>query len=144
MSNLIPFSISEFCITGEDVPLSVADKILEFHITPILPFRLREKVPVWASQKAGYRPPFYEKSKGRSGKSQHCFLKSSKGAVDWTTKPTHLLKLLEFLKDETSYTRICYYPNNGFVHCDYKHPERGRRYFECDSPTSQWQFKEDL
>lgn len=139
----IPFNISEFVITGHTIPNVVADKLLKHHIEPLVPIRHKMNTPITASKHSGYRPPWYEKQMKRSGTSQHCFV--GKGAVDWTCEPSKLLELLEELKSNTRYIRVCYYPNNGFIHCDYKPTHDGKRhYYECKSPTDAWEFKGEL
>lgn len=111
------FKIAEFCIAGDSLPIAIADKLLEYHINPILPIRARLGFPIWPSKKSGYRSRKYEVSMGRTGTSQHCF--DNKGAVDWTCRPDRLLILLNELAS-LPYTRICYYPEKKFIHCDYK------------------------
>jgi hypothetical protein len=139
----IPFKISEFVITGHSIPTVVADKILKYHITPMVPIRHRLATPITASKNSGYRPDWYEKKMKRSGKSQHCFIE--KGAVDWTCSKERIEDLLKELKTNSPYTRVSYYPNNGFIHCDYKPtPDGKRHYYECDSPTSKWVFKNHI
>lgn len=140
----LPFLISEFCITGTDIPIEIADKILKYHIKPIVPIREELNAPMWPSDNSAYRPVFWEESRNRSGKSQHCFI--GKGAVDWTTNPDKLLELLELLKKHSPYLRICYYPNDGFIHCDYKDVTgRGdRRFYTAESQTSKWKFIKTL
>lgn len=128
------FNVSELCITPKDVPLKVADKILKYHIEPMNEIRKMLGKPIFASQSSGYRPEWYEKQRGRSGNSQHCF--KAKGAIDWTAYDIH--KLLELLMEETEYSRICLYENNRFVHCDYKNEDDGRFFYTCQSPTSHW------
>lgn len=120
------FLLSEFCITDDDVPLEVADKLLRYHILPMLPVRERLGFPIWASQRSGYRPYEYEIAKGRSGNSEHCF--RGKGSIDWTCHRENLEKLYNALL-ELPYERICLYPNNGFIHADYKPSET--RLFIC-------------
>lgn len=142
MNNHIPFSISEFCISPEAIPQEIADKILRYHIGPMLGIRSELNFPIWPSEKSGYRSPAYEKKRGRSGNSQHCF--EEKGAVDWTCAPENLPKLLKALKENSVYQRVCYYPNDGFIHCDYRVITGYRRYYECESPSSQWEYKYDL
>lgn len=125
--NRIPFRTDEFCITDDPIPQEIATKIWVHHIIPMLPIRERLGFQIWPSQRSGYRPYEYEKAHGRSGNSEHCF--RGDGAVDWTCHAENLPKLLEELK-VSGYMRVCYYQNNGFVHCDYKGSER--LYFECD------------
>ena len=129
------FSISEFCIRSGDVPIEIADKILNYHILPLQEIRDRIDQPIVVSMKAGYRPLDYEINKGRLGNSQHCF--KGKGAVDLRYTP----QLLDELKENSPYKRVCYYPNNGFVHVDYNSNEDGTQYFECESPKGKWEFK---
>lgn len=136
------FTISEICILKDPVPQDVADKLLKYHIMPMNAVREMLGKPITASQKAGYRPKHYEIQRGRSGNSQHCFEGTSLGAVDWTCSDPEAL--LALILAHTDYKRVCYYPNNGFIHCDYK--ETGidkaghKRYFECQSPISSWEF----
>lgn len=133
------FTIDEFCIEDKPIPVSVADKLLKYHILPMQLVRDVMQIPIWASKKSGYRSEEYEKSKGRSGNSQHCF--KGKGAVDWTTATDFIPELIENIMKYTNYTRVTYYPNNNFIHCDFKPIEGKRQYFECASPTSKWVFK---
>lgn len=137
------FSIKEFCITGERPPVEVAEMIVKHHIDVLNPLREELGAPIIVSQKAGYRPRAYELSKGRSGNSQHTFEDAdgnvTKGAVDLTS--AKLRPLLDLLIEKSSYSRICFYPNNGFIHCDHKPTSNGtRQYFNCSSPAGKWQF----
>lgn len=141
------FSIKEFCITGERPPLDVAESIIANHINVLNPIREELGASIIVSQKAGYRPKDYEISKGRRGTSQHTFKDKegnvTGGAADLTSPK--LIELITLLKANSSYSRICYYPNNGFIHCDHKPTPNGvRQYFECDSPSSKWRFKKHL
>jgi len=124
-------TLKEFLITQpKTVALEIADKIYQFHIFPMQ--KVREELGVWitASLNSGWRPNWYEKSKGRSGNSQHTYedewVKGS-GAVDWTCAdfPRNKDRLLELIIKHTTYTRIAIY--NGFIHCDYKNTESNRR-----------------
>lgn len=135
------FKISELCIIDGDIPLEIANKLLTHHIWPMNAVRHELGSSITASQRSGYRPKEYEEDRNRSGNSQHCFI--DEGAVDWATSGD-IKKMIELIMKVTDYTRICYYPNNGFVHCDYAHADRGRRYFRCASPTSAWQFVADV
>ena len=128
-------TVSELSIVNTDIPLAVADKLIKYHISPMTFVRESLGDPITASQRSGYRPKWYEINKGRSGNSQHTF--EDKGAVDWTTTGD-MKKLLQLIIDFTTYTRICYYPNNRFIHCDYKNPVERWEYV-CKSPTSKWE-----
>lgn len=132
----IYFSISELCINPKDIPLKVADKLLKYHIQPMNELRKELGSPVWASQSSGYRPEWYEKARGRSGNSQHCF--HGKGAIDWTAY--RISDLLKLLLDKSPYTRICLYENNRFIHCDYRREADDRAFYTCESPTSKWKL----
>ncbi len=129
------FTISEYNKTGEPIPEEVADKILLHHISPMNAVREDLGAPVRVSLNSGYRPRSYELKMGRSGKSQHCFI--GYGAADYTAD--NIEGLLRLIIKKTAYTRICYYPNNKFIHCDYKVVGE-RQYFEAENPTSRWDF----
>jgi len=129
------FSVNELCITDEAIPQDIADKLLKHHIWPMNVVRERLGEPIYASSNSGYRPESYERSKGRSGNSQHCFKGS--GAVDWTA--VDIDTLLGLILTNTEYTRVAYYPDAKFIHCDYKYlGEKGKQYFE--SADSKWKF----
>ena len=133
--NELYFSISELCIVSKEIPQHVANKLLRYHIWPMQEIRKELDMPVYASQASGYRPEWYEKARGRSGNSQHCF--KGKGAVDWSSYDMD--GLLKLLLDKSEYTRICLYENNRFIHCDYKRDD-GRWFYTCESPTSKWKL----
>jgi len=138
MSLKINFKISEFNISGRPIPETIADKILEYHIAPIQPLREEMDIPMWPSDKSGYRSPSWEKKKGRNGKSQHTF--KEKGAVDWTCED-FLKNKEDFLKGiikYTDYTRIAIYDT--FLHCDYKETSSGKRQIFKSTPDSKWTF----
>ena len=117
------FKIKDFCITGDKVPIIVADKIMNNFIVPLS--KLRSEIinfPVFVSQNSGYRPYLYEKKRGRSGKSEHVF--KGEGAADLTCyEPSQVKELYEILLKHSDFTRVCYYPNSNFVHADYKTSE---------------------
>jgi len=109
--------ISDFNISGKDIPQDVADKILDFHLRPLERVQECVSFKISVSLKSGYRPRWWELNKGRSGNSQHCFY--GKGATDVTCDDfkTNKDALLEALISETEYTRICEYET--FYHVDY-------------------------
>jgi uncharacterized protein YcbK (DUF882 family) len=109
--------IPDLCIENCLPKKTIQDKINKYHIDVITPISEELGFSVWASEKSGYRSPKYEKLKGRSGYSQHCF--NGKGAVDWTCDKQNLVKLLMALV-KSDYMRVCLYPDHGFIHCDYK------------------------
>lgn len=136
---IINFTISEFNISDEDIPQDIADKILKWHISPMMDVRKELNIPMWASQDSGYRPVQWELDHGRSGRSQHCF--KGKGAVDWTCRnfKTNKAKFLKSIINYTDYSRIAIYDN--FIHCDYKQTSSGRRELYISGANSIWEFK---
>ena len=123
---MIHFKAHEFVkLSGHsvDIPISigVADKIKDL-IFELNPVRKRVGKPVVIT--SSYRPSWWEHYKGRSGNSEHTF--EGRGAVDVTC--LDLSRLLTELQ-HTDFTRICVYPDMSFIHCDYKFPERGQRFF---------------
>jgi len=67
------YKISDFNISGMDVPELIADKILNHHIIPMSYVQARTPFHVYPSQKSGFRPYVWEIARGRSGTSQHTF-----------------------------------------------------------------------
>jgi hypothetical protein len=120
----LDFTISELCITTEPLRLEVADKLLK-HIEIIQPIRDLIGMPIWASEKSGYRPVWYELQRNRSGNSEHTFKRN--GAIDWTCRD---MKYLVRLLKESKYKRVCYYPNHHFAHCDFK--AFNKSYYICE------------
>lgn len=133
------FTISEFNISGQDIPETVCDKILTWHIVPMQRVRDKFNDSIWPSLESGYRSKQWELSHGRSGHSQHCF--EGKGAVDWTCQKFSKNKdrLLKLIIEETDYTRIAVYKE--FIHCDYKTTISMRRELYDSDSTSHWKFK---
>ncbi|WP_421809073.1 hypothetical protein [Flagellimonas sp.] len=109
--------ISDFNISGKDIPQDVADKILDFHLRPLERVQECVSFKISVSQKSGYRPRWWELNKGRSGNSQHCFY--GKGATDVTCDDfkDNFNEFLGALIDNTDYTRFAIY--DSFIHCDY-------------------------
>jgi len=138
----IPFTISEFNISGRPIPETVADKILKYHIAPMQKVRNKLGKSVTPSLKSGYRSPSWEKSKGRSGTSQHTF--KGKGAVDWTCEDFEHNKneLLRLIMLHTQYTRMAIY--DSFIHCDYKPTPTGKRHLFKSGADSKWEFLREV
>lgn len=132
------FELSEFVITGETIPVDVANKIIHYHMLPLNDVRAHLGRAIWPSQNSCYRPVSWEKKRGRSGRSQHCFL--GKGAVDLTWSGD-IDELLHALIEFTDYTRMAIYYDNRrpFIHCDYKSDD-GKRYIFKSTPNSKWTF----
>lgn len=125
------FTISEFIIdkSSTKVDICVADKILKHHIAIIQPIRTKLGCSIIVSKNSGYRRVEWELARRRSGLSQHCFLSNSLGAADYSCNENKIEELWEELK-KSKYKRVCYYPENGFIHCDHKGLEKIN--FECN------------
>lgn len=110
------FTIRELCIDpNRKPPQDVVNKLKEHHINPMNIVRECLGVPVWASQRSGWRPYEWEIARGRSGNSHHVF--KELGAIDWTS--SNLKNLFNAILKHTPYTRIAVYPDANFIHCDY-------------------------
>ena len=133
------FKVSDFNISGEPIPEDIADKILQLHILPAQAVREDLGIPVWPSMKSGYRSASWEKSRGRNGRSQHCF--EEKGATDYTCKnfKSNSDLLLESLIENTEYTRFAVYST--FIHADYKLTASGQREVFSSDHQSHWKFE---
>lgn len=106
------FTRSEFYKNFETPPDEILEKI-DSHIIELNPIRLRQNEAITIT--SGYRPREHELLKGRSGNSQHTF--HHRGACDLVANS--LLTLLDNLVKHSSYSRICYYPKDGFIHVDW-------------------------
>lgn len=141
------FTLDEFNLTGAEIPARIQKAIEQHHIAVMNPVRDELGAAITISKKSGYRPEAYERSKKRSGNSSHTFkiqLKDpeGKGAADYTADDIE--KLLELMISKTPFSRICYYPNNKFIHADYCFENRGRRLFHAASPSAEWKFIKHL
>ena len=135
---ILNFNLSEFNISGEDIPEDVADKLLHKHILPMQGIRNVMRIRIWASKKSGYRSKKWELAHGRSGESQHTF--QGNGAVDWTCEDFQNNKeqLKKCLILYSKYTRIAEYA--GFFHSDYKPTKSGKRELYISDAQSNWKF----
>jgi hypothetical protein len=133
------FEFREFCITDDPISHEVANKIMRYHLLPMQAVRNHMKIPIIVSRRSGYRPVWYEEMKGRSGNSQHTF--SGKGAADYTMSG-NWKEFLLYIAWLTDYTRVCYYPNNNFVHCDYA--ALTPTFFTAQSPAGSWKWHGEL
>ncbi len=132
------FTTSEFLIEHRPrVHVKIADKIWKNHILPMGIIRDLLGAPIMVSSNSGYRSEQYEKSKGRSGNSEHTF--KGKGAADYTAED--LDKLEGLLIECSPYTRIARYET--FIHCDYKAND-GYKYIYSSDSASQWKLEEKI
>lgn len=119
--------IESYDIAGKGLPSKVETLVLVAHMSPLLLVEkyIQDKygcdIEVSISLKSSYRSPEWEKSKGRSGYSEHTF--NFLGASDITCKnfKENYPILLEALIAVTYYTRLAVY--NGFIHGDYKNAQ---------------------
>lgn len=113
---------SDFNITGQSIPQSVVDKIVEYHLIDLWEVEAAVPFDIFVSKNSGYRPKWYEQEMGRLGNSQHTF--SGKGAVDLSCHDfiNNKDRLLAALVTYSKYTRIADYGT--FFHCDFKTKER--------------------
>lgn len=79
---------------------------------------------IYVSLKSSWRPKWWERMKGRSGRSEHAY--GFLGATDITCDDfkNNWQILLKYLIKHTDYTRLAVYHKSGFIHGDYKN--------ECD------------
>ena len=131
------FKVEEFLITGETPNKDIVDKI-QVHIDNMNKVREIYGSPIKVSGRSGYRPVWYERSKGRSGNSQHTY--KGKGAADYTADD--ISKSLDCLIKHSDYTRICWYPTKNFIHCDYKIAKGGRRFYK--EVGGKWIFQKNI
>ena len=140
------FSISELCITGDTVPIAVADKLLKYHITPMNAVREEFGLAVHCKTSdglySGYRPKSWELSHGRSGGSQHTF--QGNGAIDWRCSDfaNNKDELLRLIIKHTNYTRMAVY--GSFIHCDHKPTSTGQRQLFTSTVSSNWTFVKNV
>jgi len=131
---------NEDFIIAPNIPLTIMEKeniVKHKDYLNIVSESIKAKVSV--SKKSGHRPLAYELSKKRLGDSEHTtYNLLDRGAVDLIYNE----KLLNELIKDKFYTRVCYYPNNGFIHADRKpFKTKGTRYYECQSLTGSWVLK---
>lgn len=121
--------ISDYSIVPGLIPIDVADKIL-VHIEIMAEISKLIGYDVFVSNKSGYRPVPYEKSKKRTGRSEHCFL--GLGAADYACEK--LDRLYHAIID-SKYTRIALYPDNKFIHADFA---SSRKKIFVSLPGNKW------
>ena len=144
--------VSDFIIDGKPTNPIIIDKIVKYHLNPINEINKTFIERIYPSVKSSFRSYLWEKSKGRSGASQHCFgenkdLKVNKdalGATDWTCDNINRFKpqLLDALIKGTNYTRLCVY--NTMIHGDYKPTEGGKRRLYNINSNGGWVFVKEI
>lgn len=109
------------------VPVEVIDKIYIYHAHPMNFVRHDLGSPIWVSQDSGFRHEDHEKEMGRKLTSEHLFRDTGRagsekglGAADYATRLEMMAKMVNLIERHTNYSRLCFYPNSRFVHCDYR------------------------
>lgn len=129
----------------ESIPVHIADLIYTHHMVPQSIVRESLMKPVYCSDHSCYRPKIWERAKGRHPASEggerekwseHTFYEGSKGAFDGSASNT--LRYAELLIDLTDYKRLTFYPDKGFIHCDYAADN-----LQLFINSNGWQFHED-
>lgn len=161
------FNYEEFLIDPamrkpeSEIPLHVVQKIENYHLPELNLMRHKGGFPIRISQHSGYRPVAWEKDRGRSGDSQHCFGENlpksdwylHRGAVDVTCGEDNFPQLLKLAK-ASKYSRVCWYPDAQFIHMDWKYHWKGEYSFwiaetnivEKDGKTTvktEWKRQDD-
>lgn len=132
------FKVEEFLIDGK-MPSTVIVNKIKRHIAVMDIVREKFGKPIRVSSKSGYRSVSWELAHGRTGTSQHTY--SGAGAADYTADD--LEGLLEALIEHSTYTRICLYPKEKFIHCDFVGEGTGvRKLFTA--VKGKWIFKENI
>lgn len=137
-------------ITGEPCPPHVWDIIQANYIPELRRLLTVHGVALVPSGRSCYRSPAWERAKGRNGRSFHCFPVGSLGACDLVRAGGLPIDqaALHALRSWSAFSRICHYPNNGFVHVDYGGPgarkRPGRTLFTCKAPAASWVFVADM
>ena len=119
--------LSSYDIAGKGLPSKVENIVYVAHIAPLLlaeqyiKNKYCKDIGISISLRSSYRSLEWERSKGRSGYSEHTY--NFLGASDITCKDFEKNKeiLLEALIAVTRYTRLAVY--NGFIHGDYKNAQ---------------------
>tara|TARA_R110002167_G_scaffold190638_1_gene392919 strand:+ start:1554 stop:1955 length:402 start_codon:yes stop_codon:yes gene_type:complete len=124
---------------------------MEYHILPMQDVADAMTVCVLPSENSGYRSYKWEKSKKRSGTSQHCYGQdedglfdiNAKGATDWTCDdfPHHKDDLLAKMIEHSEYTRFAVYAS--FIHADYKNTRGTRQLFHYGKVWNEGKEKDE-
>lgn len=141
-------------IQGADLPAYVWDIVSACYIPALRMVRdacglvLVPSRPRGSAGGSCYRPQEYERTRGRSGSSLHCFPGGSLGACDLVRAGQLPLTLTDVDKLRAKarpvpFARMCWYPANGFVHVDYMGPgvtRRGRGFYTASGPAAPWVY----
>ena len=120
-------TLPEYVIAPQyGITLEVAEKIRKYHAYPMNILRNKLGHPIIVSKKSGFRHEEHEKAMGRVLTSTHLFKEIPErqdpgwGASDYTVSPAVFYKFMTLLVQENIYNRLIFYPDNGFVHGDYR------------------------
>lgn len=146
MARIEPWQYNDphaWAIDQKRPPQAVWDRILKYHVTPVVNLFHATGVALVPSMGSCYRPVEYERAQGRSGSSLHTFPAHSKGACDLVLSgQLDVIRHMDLVIESLPYRRLCYYPGHGFVHGDYGDqdgtPAARRSMWIADGPGSTW------
>lgn len=129
-------TIPEYVIAPQyGITVEVAEKIRKYHIFPMNSLRNRLDFPIIVSKKSGFRHEEHEKAMGRALTSTHLFKEIPErqdpgwGAGDYTVASAHYYKFVTGLLQDKIYNRLIFYPQQGFIHGDYRFINVERFYY---------------
>jgi len=125
------------------MPPAIWSRVQRFYVEPLRAFGLLSGVWLVPSGRSCYRPVEYERTRGRSGRSQHTFPPGSRGACDLVRADGgSMAEVLPAIRASLPFPSVAWYPANGFVHVDYLRRKNrpGRSLYLCASPVSVWRF----
>lgn len=134
---------TDWTITRELPPPHIWPAIRDGYILPLQTLWYLEGIALVPSLHSCYRPPSYERSKGRSGNSLHCFPAGSMGACDITLSDGRpVIEVVDRVIEELPFRRIVVYHGHNFLHVDYGEPGRRsgerRSLWACSAINGSW------
>lgn len=141
--------IFKWCIEDRPCSPEVWDRVVIFHLVPLLIFEECTGITLVPSRRSCYRSRAWELSHKRPGSSLHTFPAGSRGACDLVRadgKP--ITECTDEIVRWLPHRRIALYPRNGFAHVDYGDRSgllnQRRTLWHCSSPTAAWDHVSDL
>lgn len=135
----------EWIVTGSGMPAELWPVIGSAYVAPLLQLCSVHGIALVPSVRSCYRPMEYELSRGRNGRSLHCFPQGSLGACDIRRADGGKIEeVIDVVIDRCPFRRIALYPAQGFIHVDYGGDQlrdsSRRSLWLCDGPLSRWRF----